>query len=531
MLIRREDFGNINELTKGSYRKVWFTCESCGIGILQTYSNYLKQKEGKFCRSCRNKHTMNKPERKLKAKQHMETQWQDEEYKKNISKSLSKGCKKAWKKDDGTRSKIVSEITSNALKEKWKDNKFIEYQKKVQKETHNKPENIEKHRKISKKQWENKEYRKQQSELKKGKNAHNKYTTKIISKKLRKINWFLLSEYLSAREYILVCCNKKHIFKTIWNTIQQEHGCPYCLKTKQYSKPEKEIAKYIKSLNINIIENNRNIISPLELDIVIPEHKLAIEHCGTYHHSEALQKNNNYHLDKLKKANEAGYRLITIFGDEWLNKKNIVKKRLRYILGLEKNKIYARKCDIKEIDTKKAKEFIDKHHIQGYGNSIIKLGAFYNNKLVAVMTFSKPSLAKGRKDTSSINKFELNRFCTSTNIIGIASKLLKYFQRNYEWKEIYSYADRRWSEGNLYEKIGMKFIKNTKPNYWYRKNSSKRHHRFEFRKDVLKNKLEIFDPNKTEYQNMKDNKWDRIWDCGNKLYSVKYQSKQKREVK
>ena len=129
------------------------------------------------------------------------------------------------------------------------------------------------------------------------------------------------------------------------------------------------------------------------------------------------------------------------------------------------------------------------------------------------------SLSKGRKNKND-GVFEISRFCTSTNVIGIASKLLKYFQRNYKWKEIYSYADRRWSEGKLYEKLGMDFVRNTKPNYWYRKNNQIRHHRFEFRKSILKDKLEIFDINKTEYENMLTNGWNRIWDCGHVLYKI-----------
>ena len=187
---------------------------------------------------------------------------------------------------------------------------------------------------------------------------------------------------------------------------------------------------------------------------------------------------------------------------------------------MEKERIYARKCVIKNIDRKQAKEFIENYHIQGYVEANIKLGAFYEDELVAVMTFTKPSLSKGMKTTA--NRMELSRFCSSKSVIGIASKFLSYFQGRYpHHKEIYSFADRRWSEGNVYEKIGMKRISYTEPNYFYfRKPENKRYHRFNFRKDVLREKLERFDSDKTEYENMLENGWYRIWDCGNIKYEI-----------
>jgi hypothetical protein len=67
----------------------------------------------------------------------------------------------------------------------------------------------------------------------------------------------------------------------------------------------------------------------------------------------------------------------------------------------------------------------------------------------------------------------------------------------------------------------MKEIAHTEPNYFYfKKGEYKRHHRFRFRKNVLKKKLQTFDINKTEYQNMLENGWLRIWDCGNIKYEL-----------
>jgi len=119
-------------------------------------------------------------------------------------------------------------------------------------------------------------------------------------------------------------------------------------------------------------------------------------------------------------------------------------------------------------------------------------------------------------------QMELSRFCSSKRVIGIASKFMAYFHGRYpEVTGIYSFSDLRWNTGNVYTTIGMKEIAHTAPNYFYFKNSDlKRYHRFNFRKDVLSEKLQTFDPNKTEYDNMIANDWFRIWDCGNVKYEL-----------
>lgn len=474
MLIRRNDFGNIEDLTNGSQKKVWFICNSCGIGVLQAYRTYLKQNNGKFCRVCRNKHTANRYDVKKKHSDNAKKMWEKEGFKENISSKLSKGCKKAWNNIERRNNLSKNNpMYKSEVREKVSKNESTSI-----------------------------------NELKIIANQNNfKFIKKIRGKK--------------GGVQIKIKCEKGHITNKRLDVFRRGiNGCKYCQGLSTSSKGEYEIFDFIKSLKYKILKNNRKLIYPFELDIVIPDKKIAIEYCGIYYHSEKQGKDKNYHINKLKMCNKMGYKLITIFEDEWINKQKIVKLRLKHILGLNIEKIYARNCIIKKIKTNEARKFIEKYHIQGYIGSYIKLGAFYNDELVAVMTFSKPSLAKGRKNNND-DIYEISRFCTSKNIIGIASKLFKHFQRNYEWKEIYSYADRRWSEGKLYEKLGMEFVKNTKPNYWYWKNELIRYHRFHFRKSILKDKLEIFDSNKSEYENMLMNGWNRIWDCGSSLYSIR----------
>lgn len=349
--------------------------------------------------------------------------------------------------------------------------------------------------------------------------GNKKLTLDFIKKEFSKENYVVLSKnYKSNKSQIRYKCPNGHIHSMMWNSWQQGQRCGKC--SNQHSKAELDVFEFIKSYFEDAVSGDKILISPYELDIIIPSKKIAIEYCGLYWHSESNGKDKNYHLNKLQKCNNIGYQLITIFEDEWINKKDIVKNRLLHILNVSDSiNIYARTCTIKEINSKSKNKFLNKFHIQGKDKSLIKLGAYYNNDLVSVMTFSKGSIAKGTKDKKDI--YELNRFCSDYNyhIVGIAGKLLAFFIKNYKPKEIFSYSDKRWSNGNLYKKIGFKFVHDSSPNYWYI-DGVNRYHIFNFRKSILSKKLSNFNPDLSEVQNMYNNGYNRIFDCGNSKWSM-----------
>ena len=323
----------------------------------------------------------------------------------------------------------------------------------------------------------------------------------------------LTTEYRDAHQKLEYICPNNHKHSIQWAGWSQGHRCGKCYKVS--SRAELEIYDLVKSYFLDTISGDKKLISPLELDIVVPSKKIAIEYGGLFWHSELQGKDRNYHLNKLQKCNEIGYKLITIFEDEWLNKQDIVENRLKHILGISDSaSIYARKCVIKEIDTKAKNLFLEKFHLQGKDYSKVKLGAFYNNSLVSVMTFSGGSIAKGNVAKEGV--YELNRFCSDYdyNVVGIAGKFVSHFRKNYTVDNIFTYGDRRWSDGDLYKKLGFEFVHKSDPSYWYIVDN-KRIHRFNFRKGVLDKKLEFYDPDLTEWDNMINNGYNRIWDCGN----------------
>lgn len=348
-------------------------------------------------------------------------------------------------------------------------------------------------------------------------NGKNKLTHNILDfinkSKLKhgdKYNYSLV-DYKNSQTPVDIICDKHGIFKQLPYDHISGHGCNKC--TSSVSKHELDINKFLNDSNLNTITSSFSIISPNQLDIFIPSHNIAIEYNGLYWHSEEYV-DKNYHLNKTNLCENKNIRLIQIFEDEWLYKQEIVKSRLKNIFGLTENKIYARKCIIKEISTKQSNDFLNKNHIQGSVNSKINLGLYHDNKLVSLMCFNKPRLGVGSK----YDGYELSRFCNKLNtiIIGGADKLLKYFVNTYNPKQIISYADRRWSQGNLYEKLGFEKIRINKPNYSYIINKQRKH-RFNYRKNILK-KQGFDTTNKTEHEIMLERKIYRIYDCGTITY-------------
>lgn len=281
------------------------------------------------------------------------------------------------------------------------------------------------------------------------------------------------------------------------------------------TKFEDEFRVFVDSLGVNYIKNHRSLIYPYEVDFYFPEQKIAVELDGLFWHCE-LKKDDNYHLMKTEKCNDKGVQLIHIFEDEWIHNRDICISRIKNILGFTPIKIGARKCEIKVVSKNEEIEFLNINHIQGFVPSMVAYGLYYNNELVSLMSFGSYRRNLGRKQID--NEYELLRLCNKINynIIGGASRLLKFFIKVNNPFKIISYADRRWSLGDVYEKLGFKFIRNTKPNYFYIF-GTKRKNRFGFRKNILIEKYNC-PQNVTEKEFCFQQKWYRIYDCGNKLY-------------
>lgn len=281
-------------------------------------------------------------------------------------------------------------------------------------------------------------------------------------------------------------------------------GCPKCAPT--FSKAQQEVAEYVSSLGVEI-ECDVKLPSGLEVDILIRSKNIAIEYNGLRWHSDQFRPP-TFHLRKTLECQSVGLRLVHIYEDEWLYKKEIVKVLLTVILGKCETKKSARKCEIKSVSWEDYKNFNNLHHLQGVGTApSIRLGLWYGNTLVSVMGFSNRE--------SSSGEIELVRFSSNGIVRGAFSKLLKHSKKYLpnSVTKIVSFSDLRWSVGSVYLANGFNCISRSKPTYWYVV-KSKREDKRGYQRKYLPYKLKVFDPNLSEVENCRANGLYRIFDCG-----------------
>ena len=323
------------------------------------------------------------------------------------------------------------------------------------------------------------------------------------------------TNYVTNRTKVIITCNKNDHgdFEISPDNFLQGKGCPKC--GNHLSKAEDEIVKYIENtLHCKTEQRNHTICEGKELDIYIPSHKIAFEFNGLRWHSEQFNKDKWYHLTKKELCKNKGVALFHIFEDEYLYHRQALFSKIARILHIDDNliKIGARKCKVHFIDHYGAKSFLEKNHIQGYTKATVHIGAFYEGKLISVMSLlqEKPT------------EWNLVRFASdiSYNVQGIASKIIKYFlQSKLSVKQIKTFLDRRWEKNinnNVYTKCGFTLDKIESPDYRYTNGHGVRMHKFNFRKQKLLKKYPNMGLNKNMTENEMTQKlgYYRIWDCG-----------------
>lgn len=288
------------------------------------------------------------------------------------------------------------------------------------------------------------------------------------------------------------------------------------------SDEEQLLVDWIRTIYTGEIkQGNRSLLNGREIDIYIPEKALAIEYNGLYSHlyrpnetNGSLRKDRGYHLSKTTALADQGVQLLHIFSDQWKHKQLAVQTVLQAKLG-ENRRVYARQCEFKEVPFDERKLFLNQYHIQGDSRSTYNFGLYLHNELLAVMTFGTPRFTKTAQ-------WELIRFCCKQGItvVGGFSKLLKAFREQHAGAVI-TYADRTYSNGNVYEKNGFQLVGINAPSYFYvNLNSETRALRTTFTKKTLTKELEIDDDvsesDITTYLNL-----PKIWDCGTLTYILR----------
>ena len=352
--------------------------------------------------------------------------------------------------------------------------------------------------------------------------AYNDYLTKFKSNENYDIEMFSADDYLRAQERIIKFKHRKCGHEYSYDVKYQGHfDCPKCYTVR--SRQQYDIYEWLSGF-APCKFNDRQIIKPLEIDIVCGN--IGIEYDSLMYHSYGYssvgrfnntKEEKNKHKHKTDLCESSGMQLLHVFSNEWKHKKEIWQSVILNKLGVLP-KIYARKCAIKDVSHADAVKFLSENHLQGSAAQSIRLGLYYNDELVSLMTFGKSRYNKSVQ-------YELIRFCSKVNysVVGAASKLLRQFERTYNPQSIISYANRRWSTGHLYHKLGFELTGTTPVNYFYFKNEyDELQSRVKFQKHKLKNILEVFDENLSESENMYNNGYRKIYDSGNLVFVKTY---------
>lgn len=280
------------------------------------------------------------------------------------------------------------------------------------------------------------------------------------------------------------------------------------------SSGESELYEYIKTLTTHeVIQSDRSVLNGRELDIYIPDLKIAIEFNGVYWHSD-IYKSQRYHQQKTLDCLKQGVRLIHIFEYEWINpdKQDKIKIYLADVIGEHSEIYYARNLNIREPSVQESVEFLDKYHLQGYTNAPIRYGLYNDTEMLGIITFGKPRF-------SSNYEYELIRLCwkPGVNVVGGFERLFKHFVTEHNPSSIVTYSDISKFTGNSYLRVGFKASIGdlTSPNYvWVGLKDYSTLSRYQTQKHKLI-ELGLGDVGDTEASIMENLGYIRMYDCGN----------------
>jgi len=314
-------------------------------------------------------------------------------------------------------------------------------------------------------------------------------------------------------KYFYFKCNKcSKVFKFKKSNLREPLcRCSYKGMYTKHSKNELEIYDFLLQNNVEVIRQDRKILSGYELDFILPQYNIAIEVNGLYWHSEKAGKTRDYHLNKTIECKNKGIQLIHITDSDWMLKKDIVKSLLLSKIGKTKNIMYAKNFYVKLIPNNIKDSFLEENHLQGKDISAIRIGLYnkINNELYSIVTFTKSRFDKNYE-------YELGRYCTLKDhtIVGGFNKLLKYFIINYNPKNILTYSDADYNTGDIYLKNGFKYMGMTPPSYFYVRNNEIIS-RYVSQKHKLNKFLTNYNKDLSELENMRINGYSRYWTCGN----------------
>jgi G:T-mismatch repair DNA endonuclease (very short patch repair protein) len=326
---------------------------------------------------------------------------------------------------------------------------------------------------------------------------------------------------------VRITCPSHGLFtQTPVNHLAGKVGCPQCSNTK--SAGEDQVAAFLSNMT-SVERRNRRLLRPKELDIYLPEHKLAIEYCGMYWHShgsrEEEARDKLKHVHKHEACAALGIRLITLWETDWNDRQFAIKRMLRNAIGKTKGKLMARKCELRKVSNAEARGFYDKYHPQGGAGHGEHYALFWRGKMVACMRFVHGANDRGAGAANRV--WTLGRYATRINVAGAASRLFKAFVREHNPDMVKSFSDNRLFTGAMYPQLGFTLEADVVPDYQVWSTSLGLRPKSHYQRRLLQQRLrdhgldEVFDAD-TDPRTEADMTYlmgaRRLYDCGKKRW-------------
>jgi len=295
-----------------------------------------------------------------------------------------------------------------------------------------------------------------------------------------------------------------------------ENGPPV---VNNYGAAADELAKFIESHIDGALDREVMLPNATRLDMLSRERQLAVEYCGLHWHNEASPSPRGpaYHRNKMLAAQSQGIRLITVFEDEWRDRRHAAEGVLLAHFGVYALKIGARKCDLRPVDLTVARDFMDAEHLQGGSRrAFAAIGLFHDGALVGAVTVAKHH-RQGHGASAVVDRL---CFKHGVQVVGGGSRLLRAAAdaaRLRDFARLVTWSDNRWSNGNVYAQSGFVLAKELPPDYSY---VYVRGYRGRASKQSQKKSLTGCPSDKTEHAWALEHGLARIWDCGHKRWEL-----------
>ena len=299
-------------------------------------------------------------------------------------------------------------------------------------------------------------------------------------------------------------------------TTKARHGT---LTPHNYGGAEQKVHEWLLSLNIGTVQQGLVLPSGRSIDLLVVNHAIGIEYCGLYWHHERspTPRTQSYHRAKMLEAAAQGIRLITIFEDEWLQRRGQAENALKAAFNITTSRIGARECALRIIPIPCVNDFLAEHHLQGPGRGTkFAVGLYQKDELLGALTMG----VHHRQNQAPV---VLSRLCFKAGVYvaGGASRLFTpalAWARSNNCTSIVSWSDNRWFSGTVYEKMGLTLVKELPPDYTY-VNCGNPVARIS--KQSQEKKKTGCPPGSTELEWAHQRGFARIWDCGHKRWELR----------